>query len=50
MLDVLPEIFDFFKYLVHQYWILTTGSSVLAAFLALSVMNRIFHIFDIIRR
>ena len=50
MLDALPEIFDFFKSLVRQYWLLITGSSVLAAFLALTVMDRIFHIFDIIRR
>lgn len=50
MLDALPQIFDFFKNLVREYWILITGSSVLAAFLALSVMDRIFHIFDIIRR
>ena len=50
MLDALPEIFDFFKSLVREYWILITGSSVLAAFLALAVMDRIFHIFDIIRR
>lgn len=50
MLEQLPEIVDFFTDLVQRYWILITGSSVLAGFLALAVLDRIFHIFDIIKR
>lgn len=50
MLESMPEMVDFFMSLVLQYWDLITGCSVLAAFLALAVLDRIFHIFDVIRR
>lgn len=50
MLESLPEIFDFFVFIVQEYWTVITGCSLLAAFVALAVMDRVFHIFDIIRR
>lgn len=50
MLEAMPEIFEFFQSLVIKYWNLIVGSSVLAGFLALAVLDRIFNIFDIIRR
>lgn len=50
MLQAMPQMVDFFMSLIHQYWGLITGCSVLAAFLALAVLDRIFHIFDVIRR
>lgn len=50
MLEALPEMVDFFMSLMQQYWGVITGCSLLAAFLALAVLDRIFHIFDVIRR
>ena len=50
MLEALPEMVEFFMSMIRQYWSLITGCSVLAAFLALAVLDRIFHIFDVIRR
>ena len=50
MLEAMPEMVNFFMTLIRQYWGLITGCSVLAAFLALAVLERIFHIFDVIRR
>lgn len=50
MLDALPQMVEFFMSLIRQYWALITGCSILAAFLALTVLDRIFHIFDVIRR
>ena len=49
MLEALPEMVDFFMSMIRQYWTVITGCSVLAAFLALAVIDRIFHIFDDIR-
>lgn len=50
MLEYLPQIFEFFVSIIQQYWVVVTGSSVLAGFAALAVLDRMFHIFDIIRR
>lgn len=50
MIEALPEIWAFFSDLVRQYWVLITGCSVLAGFFALAVLDKIFHIFDILRR
>ena len=50
MLESLPMMVDFFFSIITQYWSLITGCSVLAAFLALAILDRIFHIFDVIRR
>ena len=50
MLEAMPQMVDFFMSMIRQYWGLITGCSVLAAFLALAVLDRIFHIFDVIRR
>ena len=50
MLEALPEMVDFFMSMIRQYWTAITGCSVLAAFLALAVLDKIFHIFDVIRR
>lgn len=50
MLEAMPQMVEFFMFLIRQYWVLITGCSVLAAFLALAVLDRIFHIFDVIRR
>lgn len=50
MLEALPEMVDFFMSIIRQYWTVITGCSVLSAFLALAVLDRIFHIFDVIRR
>ena len=50
MLEALPEMVNFFMSIIQQYWGLITGCSVLSAFLTLAVLDRIFHIFDVIRR
>lgn len=50
MLESLPQMSNFFLSIIRQYWDLITGCSVLAAFLSLAVLDRIFHIFDVIRR
>ena len=50
MLEALPEMVDFFLSIIRQSWTVITGCSVLASFLALAVLDRIFHIFDVIRR
>lgn len=49
MLDVLPQISDFFFSIAQKYWLLMTGCSVLAGFLALAVIRRILRVLDIIR-
>lgn len=50
MLEAMPDMVAYFMSLIQQYWGLITGCSVLAAFLSLAVLDRIFHIFDILRR
>ena len=50
MLEAMPEMVNFFMSMIQRYWGLITGCSVLAAFLALAILDRIFHIFDVIRR
>lgn len=50
MLDQLPLIWEFFVGIVNQYWGLVTTCGILSAFFALKVLDKIFHIFDIIRR
>lgn len=50
MLEALPQMVNFFMSIMQQYWSVITGCSILAAFLALAVLDRIFHIFDVIRR
>ena len=50
MLEVLPEIWDFFQGIVVQYWNLIMASSVLGGFFTLAVLDRVFHIFDILKR
>ena len=50
MLEYLPQISAFLTDVFQRFWVLITGCSVLAGFLALAVLDRVFHIFDIIRR
>lgn len=50
MLEALPQITTFLADVFQRFWVLITGCSVLAGFLALAVLDRIFHIFDILRR
>ena len=50
MLESLPLIFAYIISTIQQSWTLMTGCSVLAGFLALAVLDRLFHIFDVIRR
>lgn len=50
MLDAMPEIFDFVKNVCLQYWKIVLGSSVLAGFFSLRVLDRLFNIFDILKR
>lgn len=50
MLEVLPEIWDFFQGIVVQYWNVIMASSVLCGFFTLAVLDRVFHIFDILKR
>lgn len=50
MLENLPLIWEWFQDFVIQYWNVIMASSVLSAFVALAVLDRIFHIFDIIKR
>lgn len=50
MLEALPQIWTFLQSLFIDFWVLIVGSSVLSGFLALAVLDRMFHIFDIIRR
>lgn len=49
-LDALPLIWDFVTSMMMQCWIMWVGSSLLSAFLALIILDRLFHIFDILRR
>ena len=50
MLDSLPEIWEFIQGLIIRYWNVIMASSVLAGFLALAVLDRLFGIFDILKR
>ena len=50
MIEALPQIWDFFSWLVSQYWGLITTCGILAGFFALAVLDKMFHIFDILRR
>lgn len=50
MIQSLPEIWDFFSWLVQKYWGLVTTCGILAGFFALAVLDKMFHIFDILRR
>lgn len=50
MLQYLPLIWDFFCSTVTQYWQVVTGCSVLAGFVTLAVLDRLFNIFDILKR
>lgn len=50
MLEALPEMVNFFMYTIDRCWGVITRCSVLAAFLTLAILDRIFHIFDVIRR
>lgn len=49
MLEALPDIWDFFQQVVAQYWSVIMASSVLAGFFTLAVLDRVFHIFDILK-
>lgn len=49
MLEQLPLIWNFFTDMISRYWAVAAASSVLAGFLALAILDRIFNIFDIIR-
>ena len=50
MIDALPEIADFYFSCASSVWILISTSGIFAAFFALKVLDRIFHIFNIFRR
>lgn len=50
MLDSLPQIWDFFYNTVTQYWKVITSCSVLAGFVTLAILDRLFNIFDILKR
>lgn len=50
MLEFLGAIWDFIWQQLGSIWILYTTSSVLSGFFALYVLDRIFHIFDILKR
>lgn len=50
MLEQLPAIFNYVGDMVQDYWTVITGCSVLAGFVALGIIDRVFHIFDILRR
>lgn len=50
MLDELPLIADFFWTLCGQIFDLYTASSVLAGFFVLWLLDRMFGIFDILKR
>lgn len=49
MLEALPDITVFFFDLAQKYWVLITGCSVLAGFLALAIVKRILRVLEIIR-
>lgn len=49
MLEALPLISAFFFDLAQKYWVLITGCSVLAGFLALAIVRRILRVIEIIR-
>lgn len=50
MLEVLPQIAGFFWDLVRQFWTLQTTSSVLAGFFTLWILDRMFGIFDVLKK
>lgn len=50
MLEVLPAIADFFWQLCGEIFDLYTTSSILAGFFVLYILDRMFGIFDILKR
>lgn len=50
MLEFLGAIWEFVWRQLGAIWVLYTTSSVLAGFFALYILDRIFHIFDILKR
>lgn len=50
MIDVLPALGNFFWNIVSQVFDLYTTTSVLSGFFALYILDRMFGIFDIIKR
>lgn len=50
MLEVLPAIADFFWLLCGEIFDLYTTSSILAGFFVLYILDRMFGIFDILKR
>lgn len=50
MLDVLGEIANFFFSQINCLWLVYTSLPIVSSFFALWVFNRIFHIFDILKR
>lgn len=50
MLEFLGDIATFVFSQISSIWLLYTTSSVLAGFFCLWVLDRLFHIFDILKR
>lgn len=50
MLEVLGQLATFMFSQIRSIWVLYTTSSVLAGFFVLWVLDRLFHIFDVLKR
>lgn len=50
MLEFLGDIANFVFSQIKSIWILYTTSSVLAGFFVLWVLDRLFHIFDVLKK
>lgn len=50
MLEVLGDLANFVLTQLSNIWTIYTTSSVLAGFFVLFILDRLFHIFDILKR
>lgn len=50
MLDILELIWDFFWSQVSSIWVLYAGGGILGFTIVLWILDRIFHIFDVLKR
>lgn len=50
MLEILESVGTFLFTQIKAIWVLYTGSTVLCGFFTLWVLDRLFHIFDILKR
>lgn len=50
MLQYMESIMGFFMFVLQSFWNVMNQAEVLAGFLALAICDRVFNIFDVLRR